>query len=243
MILKKSSGDFWPRGDYRILSSAAGLDRYRAPHIAHFSLSPHGATIFSKIELVNAYHHSSMERPTVPRGTIITAFGLFEYIHSHLTSATLENFLDASWKQRLGVYPSSWLTSTTFVFSADTEQCLQHLWQLFHRLTEYGPVINTAKCDFGKSELNFLGHCVESSSIRSFPSKVMVIQDFLCEFVGLINFYRLRCIALLQPLMDKLWGTKMNCFPLTWSPAALDYFQAAKAKPSDVALLPCPGAP
>ncbi|XP_077512823.1 uncharacterized protein LOC144124017 [Amblyomma americanum] len=109
-------------------------------------------------------------------------------------------------------------------------------------------IINKAKCEIGMSELDFLGHRVNSSGIRPLPSKVQVIQDVpqpasilkLHEFFGLIKFYRLfipHCVALLESLTDMLLGKKTNFAQQTWSSAPLDYFQAAKSNLFGLAFL------
>ena len=41
----------------------------------------------------------------------------------------------------------------------------EHLHMLFQRLSDYGLVIKPAKCEFGKSEVNFLSHTIRAASI------------------------------------------------------------------------------
>jgi hypothetical protein len=44
------------------------------------------------------------------------------------------------------------------VASANELSHLSHLRQLLERLREYGLVLNLEKCQFGRSEVDFLGH-------------------------------------------------------------------------------------
>lgn len=64
------------------------------------------------------------------------------------------------------------------VFSKTREKHEDHLRQLFTRLQEFGIALNAAKCEFGVSELDFLGHRVDMHSIRPLEDKIRVIKDF-----------------------------------------------------------------
>ena len=68
---------------------------------------------------------------------------------------------------------------------------------IFERLQHSRLAINLAKCEFGKPELNFLGHKITKHGVSPLPEKVEPINRFkrpntvkgLQEFIGMATFY------------------------------------------------------
>ncbi|GBN45249.1 Retrovirus-related Pol polyprotein from transposon opus [Araneus ventricosus] len=78
-FVKKQNGDWRICGDFRRLNSITISDRYLLPHIHDFSHGLAGKMVFSKIDLVKAYHQIPIKSSDSHKTAVITRIGLFEY--------------------------------------------------------------------------------------------------------------------------------------------------------------------
>ena len=84
------------------------------------------------------------------------------------------------------------------VFSRTVEEHVDHLKQIFGRLTAAGLKLHSKKCHFAQPEVVYLGHVISSKGTRPDLGKVRAVENFpvptsvkeVKRFLGMASYYR-----------------------------------------------------
>jgi hypothetical protein len=181
-----------------------------------------------------------MNPEDIPKTTITTPFGLFEFtcmtFGMRNAGNTFQRLID---HVLLGLPFTFPYLDDIFICSKNEEEHQSHLTAVLQRLQSAGLAANADKREFVKPELDFLGHCVSAAGIEPLPKRVQAITGLpaptsekeLQNFLGVMNFYHRFLPAAAnthRPLTEALRGGPRPNTPLECTESMQSAFLAAK---------------
>lgn len=250
-LVPKKDGSWRPCGDYRALNRITKPDRYPVPYIQDCTSQLAGSTIFSKIDLFRAYNQVPVAPDDVEKTAVITPFGLFEFLKMPFglrnAAQTFQRLIDEVTRDLPFVFA---YLDDCLIFSSSEEEHLRHLRILFTRFRDYSIRVNLSKCEFGQTELDFLGYRINAQGSTPPQHRVKAIQELtppkdhlaLRRFLGTLNFYRqfLPHAAEMQAPLHAILPHNRSSQTITWTQELLDAFRQCQDALAKAAMLAHP---
>lgn len=237
-FVDKKDGSLRPCIDFRGLNDVTIKNKYPLPLISSAVESLQGATVFTKLDLRNAYHLVRIRQGDEWKTAFNTPLGHFEYlvmpfgltnapaVFQALINDVLRDFLD----RFVFVYLDDIL-----IFSKTLAEHHSHVRAVLQRLLENRLYAKAEKCEFHLTSVSFLGYILAGGQVKTDPAKVKAVTDWpvpstrkqLQGFLGFANFYRrfIRNYSLVAAPLTRLTSTKL---PFGWSAEADSAFTKLK---------------
>ena len=249
-FVKKKDGSLRPCIDYRGLNDLTVKNRYPLPLLSSAFELLQGATVFSKLDLRNAYHLVRIRAGDEWKTAFNTPSGHYEYLVMPfgLTNApaVFQAFINDVLRDFLNKFVFVYLDDI-LIFSRSMEDHVQHVKTVLQRLWESELFCKAEKCEFHVDTVSFLGSIIEKGAVRMDPSKVSAVKDWprpedrkqLQRFLGFANFYRrfIRDYSRIAAPLTALTSSKRR---FLWDPAAEAAFSSLKERFSSAPILILP---
>nr|CDJ97482.1 RNA-directed DNA polymerase (reverse transcriptase) and Integrase domain containing protein [Haemonchus contortus] len=211
VCVKKQNGKLRICADF-----STGLNRalqsydYPLPIPEDIFASLNGGTIFSQIDLSDAYLQLELSEESKKKVVINTHKGLFRYNRLPFGIKTAPGiFQQVMNKMVTGLQGVATYLDDILVSGRNEQEHRENLLAVFRRIADYGFKIRLDKCTFARPEIQYLGFILDKNGRRPNPEKIKAIKNMdepknivqLRSFLGMITYY-----SVFVPTMKTLRG-------------------------------------
>jgi hypothetical protein len=155
--------------EYRQLNKITIKNRYPLPRQDEMMAQLYGAKIFSKDDLKSGYYQIRMHPREIHKTAFNTRWGHYEFmvLPQGLTGSpgTFMGVMNTVFKEQTNVFVIVSMDDI-MIYSKNEDDHLKHLEEVFRFLRENQLYVAPDKCEFGKTELQFLGHVVTQDGLK-----------------------------------------------------------------------------
>ena len=178
VLVMKTGGQIRICLDPSSLNEAIKREHYAIPTADEIFARLHGSTYFSTLDATSGFLQMKLDEESSYKTTFASPYGRYRYLRLpfgiksapevyHRTVADLFSDIDG-----VETYIDD------FIIHGSTEEHHdQHLRQVLDRCRKVNLKLNLSKCEFKKTELQYLGHVIYRNTIRPDRSKTNAICD------------------------------------------------------------------
>ena len=216
VLAKKPNGSWRFCIDYRVLNACSETLGWPIPRIKEVlqRLGANQSKFFGVIDLTAGYHQAELHPESRKYTTFKTHTGTYQWkrVPFGLKGAPsyyqqqVANALEGLLYHICEVY-----IDDIIIYGKTEQEFLANLRAVMQRLQERGITVNPAKCKFGVTEVEYVGHVISKEGLKMSDEKKAKVLDFpipdttkqLRGFLGLVNYFR-----------DHVRGYQSTCAPL-----------------------------
>ena len=237
VCVPKKNGEIRLCVDMRAANNAIKRVRHPIPTVKDVSIDLNGATVFSKLDLTQAYHQLELAPKSRHITTFTTHMGLFRYKRlNYGTNSAAEIFQHMLQTSLQGLQGVRNIADDVIIFGKDMNEHNQALEACLKRMSENNLTLNLEKCKFLKKNLDFFGFQFSKDGKRPDPKKIDAFANTptptnaseVRSLLGMSNYcsqFIPDYATITAPLREL---TKKNT-PFQWSEACQEAYDKLKA--------------
>lgn len=201
LFQRKKDGSLRFCVDYRKLNEVTIKDAYPLPLYNLFFEQVKGSAYFTKLDLKAAYNLVRIREGDEFKTAFRTRRGQFEYLVMPfgLTNApaVFQRFINYVLSDFIDKFVVVYLDDI-LIYSKSLDDHRQHVTKVLEALQQNCLIANLEKCLFHVKEIEFLGHIISGSVVKTDPKKVEAVKNWptpntikqIQSFLGFCNYYR-----------------------------------------------------
>ena len=235
---KKLPADFWSydKDGQRIDNHGINAP-YPLPCIDEMLASMRGRKFLMTLDCTGAFHGLRLSPDAAKKSAIITHLGKFKWKVAPFRLALLPSYYLKAMQDTLSGledFARNYMDDVLIASYTEKEH-LDHITQVFEWFCKFKMKLKLAKCEFGRSEIQFLDHIINHEGIRTLPEKTEEISKIkaprnaneVCVFLGLLNYY-CRFIPAFSDLMHPIQKLLKKNVKFEWTEECHNSFKTAK---------------
>ena len=203
VMCRKKDNSYRFAVDYRDLNSVTEPMNFPLPRMEDVmdSVGENNSKIFTVLDLKAGFHQIPLDEETKHKTTFITHKGCYSFkrLPYGLRNAPIAfQAVMAQVLQGINFKYALVYVDDILIHSANFEEHLVHLQNVFDRLSDANLKLQPKKCQFAAKRVEYLGHYFSKNGIQVNPSKIQVVKTYpvpktrkqVKSILGLCNYYR-----------------------------------------------------
>ena len=236
VVVPKSNSQVRICVDLTKLNRAVQRERHILPSVDHVLGQMAGAAVFTKLDANSGFHQIQLSPRSQLLTTFITPFGRFAYKRLPFGVSSGPEYFQREMSRILeGLEGIVCLMDDIVIFGRDQPEHDIRLRAAMDKLVASGITLNKDKCEFNKSQIEFVGQLVGRGGITASPDKISAITAMsspkdiheLRRFMGMVNQLG-KFVPTLADSTEPLRGLLSNKNAWHWGPSQDKGFQHVK---------------
>ena len=164
-------------GDYKVsINPWVKTEGYPLPTVQDLFSTLAGGTVFTKLDLKQAYQQLEVDEASQECLTINTHKGLYRYTRLPFGVSSAPSIFQATMDQILqGISNTICYLDNILVMGKNMTKHLKTLEEVLQRLQNHGLRVHSKKCHFLQQSVEYLGHKIDSSGIHPTTAKICMM--------------------------------------------------------------------
>lgn len=181
LFVKKKDGSLRMCVDYRKVNSISTKDRYPLPRIQDLIDRLGQCSVFTKIDLRNAYHLLRIRKGDEWKTTFRTRYGAFQFLVMPFglcnAPSSFQRFMNSIFADVLDHFVVIYLDDI-LIFSRNPAEHAKHVREVLRRLRMHRLYAKAEKCEFHRPKVDFVGFVVGDHGVSMEGGKASAVQEW-----------------------------------------------------------------